>query len=235
MFTSGRERIFSGKDNPLVRALDVLRYQDRNYDLVQYLSYFPKAHVPAEVLVRLYHKFHMENFTYALLNHRKTEDTNQRMHFVAYAPEVAKTGNTLPLKTNTLSISFPDGHKVSHLVTGVGDFEIDKPTKVKMAKLFEVSKNQMRDHAHINDPTFDPAEKLGLIPGMVGPFFANKHLSNVGKVVFLETNTDPSSFLALALTPSDTAIIQRHVFEDTLQWWYSQNDCPEKLLQVPLS
>ena len=127
-----------------------------------------------------------------------------------------------PLKTVTLGFK-TEGIYAAVLVTGVGDFEINQQIKRKIAGPFQLS-NSVADRAVINPEGIDPASLVGLIPGVVGPFVNGKFdNSRLWAVVFLNKHPAADKFVAVAVSPWETMVVDQAVFRVSLNWWDERN------------
>lgn len=205
------------------------------YAFIAYVDALPKGtHISARVVAFAAGWSAINNAPIARITHEPIFSVREKSEILAaQRQEIAtqleqENAWVHPLKTTTLRI---DHQQIPRyfLFTCVGDTLLDAKTKLRIApavnSLLHTNQNLMK-RVTINPHEFDTEWSLGLKPGVISPFVTT-HPSDLSGVVYDRDDND-AEYVAIAVSPRDTLIIERNVFSLTLLWW------AENFLGVPL-
>jgi hypothetical protein len=115
------------------------------------------------------------------------------------------------------------------LCTGAGDFTLNRCHLTTIAGELRLSK-KVTKACRINPPDYSPESELGLLTGMVSPFFApSRCRPRLQAVVLLgaaKTGVAEEQMVAISLSPFESLIVSRADFH-TLAQLYSQRAYPD--------
>lgn len=129
--------------------------------------------------------------------------------------------SVLPLKTITLGFRH-EGARSYVLFARVGDYPLDEDARSDLTPVLQRLLQTERDplkRFDVNPQEFNPESKLGIEKGLVSPF-VHAHLTDIpprGLLYYRDDSLD--GFVAVAVSPYDTLVIDKTVFHLTLLWW----------------
>lgn len=118
--------------------------------------------------------------------------------------------NELPQVLKTVTLRFND--KGTVLVSGIGDFRLDRETRIAIGSELGFPKSEART-ATINPADFDTTVYLGLQPGMVKPILEPHLVGNVAGICYLKGRVKPEDFMAISVSHVDSIVMQARDFE----------------------
>jgi hypothetical protein len=133
-----------------------------------------------------------------------------RQYLESYClPEpISKFGVPAIVKTVTISVHSSDATR-SIVVTELGDVSLDNEIVRKISEVTGLSHSSLSKRAHLNSVEFNPTERLGLEPGVVGPF--PHFVKDVDYFIFREM--DKPAYVAVRFTPHDTICVDRKILQ----------------------
>lgn len=177
----------------------------------------------------------------ALITHEPHCSTVQSIEIleqkrVSIAQQLGSDQMPDPIKTVTLGFK-QQGMDSFILLVGEGDFTLSREIKRKATGQLGLPKSAA-DRSVINPDMADPVLLLRLMPGIVGPFIrsglSNSYLLKGVFYLRKPQEAGPKKFVAVAVSPWETMIIERGVFGVSLNWWHERNGegRPYKILSV---
>jgi hypothetical protein len=124
-----------------------------------------------------------------------------------------------PLRTVTVNFEDPTGDNGLVLVSSVGhgDFITDTLMESMAFNLWGPSTSNQLKNASVNDSTLDTVAKLGLVPGIVGPFINEAYVPKVRKIFYVrDPDKGPNEPVEIALSPFDSLVLRKVDFEKML-------------------
>ncbi len=115
------------------------------------------------------------------------------------------------LKTVTLKYKRGDSSYIV-LVSGVGDFRVDRDLKRAIGSQLDLSNSVSRESV-VNPRDFDTTLVLGLQPGLVKPILEPHLAANINGIAYLTGIAEPNSYVALSISHIDTMIMRLNDFE----------------------
>lgn len=202
--------------------------RDQFYALVNSLDGLaPTTHIPSEVVGFAYGFSAMIHSPIALIAHEQSLSVQEKSNILmAHHEDIAaqlgvREASVLPLKTITLRFKHEGSHSYV-LFTRIGDYLLDRDTEryliPSLKRLLQVEHNPLGSGSTINPLEFDPRRMLGIEPGLVSPF-VRANVTNVLKGLLYYRDESLDSFVAVAVSPYDTLIVDKTVFNLTLNWW----------------
>lgn len=207
--------------------------KDDIYGLLENLEALPLAeHLPTKAVAFIFGFSAMSHQRFAWVEHKpgKTEETiTDKAHLLLEISKRREIEEQLgvtqpkiqPLKTITLQVQH-QGKPHYFLVSGLGDFRIDREMKKAMEpavqKALGVEGNVMNGRININPPEeFSPVIHLRLQPGIVSPFadltrFGGDHqLSGL-----LYYRSKDKGYAAIAASATTTLVIDHSILSSIL-------------------
>jgi len=204
---------------PLQSALEAWKDQSDTSLLFTRILALPRAHAPMEFVTRVYENLSENDLPFMIADHEPSFSAEENIAALAGRQEEiqAKLGiNSLPQILKTISVEFPvDEGRLIVLVSGVGDFRLEKRTKREIAGVLELSPKSAK-RARINPPDFDTTLWVGLIPGMLKPVIQPHLVGNVDGITYMHL-ARPDDFVVLSVSPIDSMIIPVDRFEQHLR------------------
>lgn len=224
---------------PLEEALGKLVSDDDPNLLISRTMQLPRAHMPIDAVALTYEMCvrSVPPLLYAIITHKHSYSVAEKAEILRQKRKeiTAKLGSDeSPTPIKTLTVEIEDSGVTRHfLLSGVGDFRINNQAKARLAEELGVSKSVM-GRMKINPEEFDTTLFIGLLPGVVGPFVQPHLLGNLVNVIYLKNAGESSGFVALAVSPIDTFIVERPTFELLLDSWYgyNQNGIPFRTIEI---
>lgn len=157
-----------------------------------------------------------EKRPFMIINHDPSFSAGENAEALAKQTEVIYQTlgvNELPqvLKTVTLVFSH-QGINYATLVSGIGDFKLDRKTKVDIGSELGLPKSVSRTTI-VNPPDFDTTLFLGLQPGMVKPILEPHLVGNMQGICYLRGRARPGDFVVVSVSHIDSMIMQVGDFE----------------------
>lgn len=217
--------------------------RDALYSLIKRIEMLPPTeYLPTEVVTFACGLSIGWQLPFALTEHEGSYSVQEKINILSREKEAisAQLGPgeipVLPLKTVTLRV----GHEKTpryFLLTRTGNFPLDLQTKRDLTpvinQLVNAKANAMKKGVKINPPEFDPVQSLGISRGIVSPFVrrasstSEKELGGAKRLSGLLYYQDEiKGFVAIAVSPWETLIIERSVFMSTLNWWQESRLAP---------
>lgn len=126
------------------------------------------------------------------------------------------------LKTVTVSFRDSNDNYYHFLVSGFGDFQVEKTLIRQLAGIAGVSYK----HRHVNDEAvFDPDIGINMVPGLVKPIILPQYLQNITGICYLHL-ADPNEIGAVTATLVDSFLTYIGVLEEVLKE-YLLNFCQD--------
>ena len=121
----------------------------------------------------------------------------------------------MPVKTVTIRI-YPESDlpPLYMLVAGIGDFQLNRNDKKRIGGIVGLTNTAMTTRSRINPPEFDTIERLGLPPGVVGPFFNSNY--EIDLIYLRDNESSPESLVGIATSLTDTLVLRKDIFETLL-------------------
>jgi len=209
-------------------SADPVRFSQRASELyflvAQLDSLPPTKHVPSEVVAYATGLSIVTGVPFALVQHGISRSVGEKATILAgqhdsIAGQLGQEAPVEPLKTVTLRV----GHQevpAYFIVSGIGNFRVDDQTKQDLLppiqKLLGTDTNVMRTIT-VNPPELDP-RYLGAEAGIVGPFIETFGRFPV-RGLFYYVPSDYEGFVAVAVSFTDTLIVQKSVLSLTINHW----------------
>ncbi len=203
----------------LQQALEAWRFNNDTSLLQTRLIQLPRAHTPMDFVTTVYEHLTRGEFPLIIVNHEPSFSATENIEALAdKRDDILATLQTdrFPqiLKTVSVKFSTSDDYKMV-LVSGVGDFRVEKGLKRKIATELDLPISTAKN-ATVNPSDFDTTLWLGLIPGMVKPIIQPHLIGNVSGVFYLRT-ANPSDFVVVSVSPIDSMILKVKHFEAHLR------------------
>lgn len=204
------------------------------YDFLTRLDTLPRnERIPTEAVVFALGVSAAFRKPFALLTHEPVVSVAEKLEILhaqrdSIAVQLHSSETPELLKTVTLGMVYKVGERKPNvamarvtkhvLVVGMGDFHIDNPMKDEISKALGMKKKPER--THINPESFDVASSINLVPGIVGPFFEWKgEVIGLDKIVYFPEVRKEASFVAIAVSPTDTLVVTKDMFGATVLHW----------------
>lgn len=202
--------------------------QKQTYALLERLDGFdPTTHIPPEVVGFAYGFSAMDHRPLALIEHEPSFSAQEKsVILMEHQEDIWKQlgvwgVSVLPLKTITLGFRH-EGARKYVLFARVGDYPLDGDTRGDLTPVLQRLLQTERDplkRFDVNPQEFDPELKLGIERGLVSPFMS-ANLTDTPPIGLLYYRNDSlDGFVAVAVSPYDTLVVDKTVFHLTLQWW----------------
>lgn len=204
----------------LKTALEMWRDQDDDsLYRDRFMVALPRAHMAPQFIQLLYSWLDSNGLPYYVYTHDSSQSVAEKQAILAqHAKEIYQALGIRelpqPLKTVTLGYSNA-GTSYYLLVSGVGDFKIEKELRKEIAEAVQVSNSVMKA-ASINPREFDTTIRLGLIPGIVSPILEQHLAGNINGIYYLKPKR-PDHFVELAVSPIDSFILRSGEFTEHLK------------------
>lgn len=214
-----------------------IQKRDALYSLVKRIETLPPTeHLPTEVVTFACGLSIGWQLPFALIEHEENYSIQKKTNILLREKDAISTQletdeiPVLPLKTVTLRVVHKKNPRY-FLLTRIGDFPLDGQTKRDLTpvikQLLNTEKNVMNKGVKINPPEFDPFRSLGIGRGLVNPFVMTASLTTSEKELgvarhlsgLLYYQDKIEGFVAIAVSPRETLIIERSIFMFTLSWW----------------
>lgn len=203
----------------LQTALEAWRFEDDHSLLIARTQMMPRAHAPLDFVTGVYEDLTINGLPILIVEHQPSfsaKDTVEALSERESEIKCALGTETAPAVLKTISVEFrhPEGRRII-LVSGTGDFQLERSTKKEIAAELGVSARKAKS-AKINPSDFDTTLWLGLIPGMVMPT-VQPHLIGILDGLAHLRLTEPSEYVAFLTSPIDSIIMPTDRFEDHLK------------------
>lgn len=213
-------------------------YSQRKDDirgLLENLEALPLAeHLPTKAVAFLFGLSAMGHQRFAWVEHRSSKPDETITEKAKLLLQISKRGEIekqlgitqpkiQPLKTITLQIK--KGGPYYFLVSGLGDFRIDRRAKKALEpavqKALGVEGNVMNGSININPlEEFPPAVNLGLEPGIISPFADLARFGGDQKLKgLLYYRSKNTGYAAIAASKTTTLIVHHSVLPSALLQW----------------
>lgn len=209
------------------------------YKLLVHLEGLPLGeHIPTKAVAYILGFSAIMHRRFALLSHEASQTMADKEQIILVHQEEIeeqldeKNPVINALKTITLSVDHK-GVRGYFLVSGLGDFRIDPAAKRDLAphikKILKAEGNPMNGRIRVNPPEFNSTHRLGINPGIVGPFADFRMFEDGGlDGILLYRPSVLQGYTAIAASPTDTLIADEHALVGTLMGW--QGDIPFRLV-----
>ncbi|HYD35594.1 MAG TPA: hypothetical protein VD999_05990 [Vitreimonas sp.] len=119
------------------------------------------------------------------------------------------------LKTVTASFISPGGPRHHFLISGFGEFQVDKVLLRHLAET--IGANFKQRHIN-NEEVFDPEIELRVVPGLVKPIISPHRLSPLTGICYLHLS-EPDQVGAVTATLFDSFLAHVGIWEAALEWY----------------
>lgn len=207
--------------------------RDALHSLIKRIEMLPPTeHLPTEVVTFACGLSIVWQLPFALIGHEENYLIREKTNILLQERDAitAQLGTdeilVLPLKTVTLRVEHK-GTPRYFLLTRIGDFPLDLQTKRALTpaikQLLNTETNVMNKEVKINPSEFDPVQSLGINRGIVSPFVKGVNPTISGLLYYQD---EIRGFVAIAVSPRETLIIEGSVFISTLNWWQESRLAP---------
>lgn len=214
----------------LQAALEAWQGSGDNSALVTRALFFECAQIPISALTLLHDECKSNHLPFAVVTHKPSFSAGEKAEIliseqVQITRQTGSSGPVLPLKTLTFKTKSEAGPEY-FLLTRVGNFQITSETEDQLAETIGISRKAVKKGT-INPKEFDTASSLGLIPGIVSPFFEPHHVlwqlavlcPRISEVIYLDSSHPPETLVGIAATPIDTLVMPQVILEKALDLW----------------
>lgn len=193
-------------------------------DSVKGLS--PAQHIPKKAIAYAVGLSIVTDQPFAVLNHEESYTVREKADILTensatISAQMGDSDDPKPLKTLTLRL---DDRYI--LLSGVGDFYIDKKVKRNLSttlnSVLGTERNFFKHGMRINPEEFNPRLFIGAEHGIVGPFL--RSASGLTSVCYYRDGLYTP--VAIAVSLRDTLIVSRPVFNLAMLEWISYHPVP---------
>lgn len=144
-----------------------------------------------------------EGRPFFFLTHRSSITASEKQAFLPAGIAV--------LKTVTLAI-----REVSFLVTGPGDFRLQKALLKRIVHQAELPKRAV-SACHINPKTINPEHAYGLCEGIISPFLAPEKQHGLRAIIYIHSGIAKRyESIAISLSFTESLVVPYRVFQQVL-------------------
>ena len=167
----------------------------------------PGAHLSYSILKKMREKALARGEELMVVRHPPA--LTAREHLAAVKAQAETLGlSVLPTVLKTVTLKFPlsDGTKRIALYSGVGDFQVSKPTKRSIAEVLGLPSWSAKN-VTINPESFNPRE-IGYIRGQVKPFLCSDCIHRINALCYAhKMPEDPATHIAVTASLFDSVIL----------------------------
>lgn len=205
---------------PLADCLDRWRNGDGN-GLLSRAIMLGQAQLPTVAIMLITEELDVQQAPYLYLTHQPTDNLGEKMiELATHSAEIAQTfGTAEPLRSvKTVTLGFKRGAAITPIMITTLGANVSKDTKRGIAEDLDVS-NAVAKDATINPDLlkWDPALTLGLMPGLVSPFFEPQFQYSVAAWYYVKDKTPQDVPVEIAVSFIESLLIQRKTFEGLLK------------------